>query len=212
MASTYNDMPPRQALAAIGRDFYQKGWMAGTAGNLSVREKRETDCFWITASGLPKGGLEDNDMILVATRSGEIIDRFRDTAKPSAETTIHQAIYRLFPEAGACLHVHSVEACIATERLAANATCLWLPPLEMVKGLGIWEENPHTGLAVFDNHLDVSTIAEEIEARFAMEPPRVTALMIRNHGITVWGDDLQQAYNRVEIVEFIMSYLARRDH
>ena len=209
MASTYNDMPPRQALAAIGRDFHQKGWMAGTAGNLSVKEKREPDCFWVTTSGLPKGGLEADDMILVATQSGEVIDRFSATAKPSAETTIHQAIYRLFPEAGACLHVHSVEACIATERLAANATSLWLPPLEMVKGLGIWEENPHAELAVFDNHLDVPTIAEEIEARFGKEPPRITALMIRNHGITVWGGDLQQAYNRVEIVEFIMSYLAR---
>jgi len=35
-------------------------------------------------------------------------------------------------------------------------------------------------------------------------------LMIKDHGITVWGNDLQQAYNRIEILEFIMSFMARQ--
>lgn len=85
-----------------------------------------------------------------------------------------------------------------------------LPPLEMIKGLDIWEESPQVTLALFDNRLDVPSIAHEIHKRFTAEPPQIPALMIRNHGITVWGDSLQQTYNRVEIIEFIMSYLARQ--
>ena len=87
---------------------------------------------------------------------------------------------------------------------------LSLPPLEMIKGLDIWEQDPQVDLPLFDNILDVPVIAKEILNRFRQTPPQVPALMIRNHGITVWGNTLQQAYNRVEIVEFIMSYLARK--
>ena len=41
-------------------------------------------------------------------------------------------------------------------------------------------------------------------------PPPLSALMVRGHGATVWGAGLQQAYNRFECLEFILSYLARQ--
>ena len=34
--------------------------------------------------------------------------------------------------------------------------------------------------------------------------------MVRGHGATVWVAGLQQAYNRFECLEFILSYLARQ--
>lgn len=209
MAGSFDQIPVREALATIACDFHGRGWMAGTAGNLSARAEGDGDGFWITSSGLPKGSLDGDDLILVRVSDGAVQQRLRETAKPSAETTIHQAIYTLFPAARACFHVHSVDACIAAERNNQNTTWIRLPPLEMIKGLDIWEEAPRVDLPLFDNHLDVPQIATEIRQRFSQQPPQVPALMIRNHGITVWGESLQQAYNRVEIVEFIMSYMAR---
>jgi methylthioribulose-1-phosphate dehydratase len=85
-----------------------------------------------------------------------------------------------------------------------------LPPLEMLKGLGIWEERPVVALPLFPNLPDVPAIAEAIRQRFSATPPDLPALMIHEHGVTAWGHSLQEAYNRVEIVEFLMSYLARR--
>ena len=38
--------------------------------------------------------------------------------------------------------------------------------------------------------------------------PAVTALMIRGHGPTVWGAGLQQAYDRFEILEYLLRYQA----
>ena len=61
-------------------------------------------------------------------------------------------------------------------------------------------------LFLFDNLLDVAKIAKDIEARFRKTGPAVTALMIRSHGPTVWGASLQEAYNRFEILEFILRY------
>lgn len=209
MAMIFDQMPTRKALSRIAQDFYQRGWMAGSAGNLSARSSSRPDCFWITASGLPKGQLETSDLILINIESDEVLQRFKESAKPSAETSIHRTIYQLFPDARACFHVHTVDACLAASRIPAGEKLMPLPPLEMIKGLDIWQQAPHVELPLFDNLLEVPEIAAQIRQRFQIMPPEVPALMIRHHGITVWGDSLQQAYNRVEIVEFIMTYLAR---
>jgi methylthioribulose-1-phosphate dehydratase len=207
MAFTYDDLDARVALARIATEFHRRGWMPGTAGNLSARAANAQ--FWITASGLPKGGLDAQDFILVDVAGGETIERQRPGQKPSAETSIHRAVYRLFPEARACFHVHSVDACVALSRLGAERTSVRLPPLEVIKAFDIWEQEPAVELDLFSNWLDVPAIANEIEARYRANPPRLSALAIRDHGITVWGDSLQAAFNRTEVVEFIMSYMAR---
>jgi len=214
MSHTLDQLPLRAALAEIARDFHARGWMAGTAGNLSARDDEHS--FWITASGCPKGRLEQNDFLLVDVASGAVIELAAPGLKPSAETAIHRVIYQCFPQARACLHVHSVDACLAclraTHRQAAEeaeAVSLPLPALEMLKGLGVWEQSPKVSLPLFENILEVSRIAEAIEQRFISGPPAIPALMVRGHGVTVWGGSPQEAYNRVECLEFIMSYLAR---
>src|SRR3569832_74169 len=183
-------MEPRLALVDMARDFHARGWMAGTAGNLSARDR--------------------DDFLRIRLADDQVLERGRADAKPSAETAIHRAIYRMFPEAQACLHVHSVEACLSVAHLDPQAEVLALPPLEKIKGLGIWEERPQVAMPLFANRLAAPTIAAEIEARFRGTPPQVPALMIHGHGATVWGASMQEAYNRVEIVEFLMRYLAHR--
>jgi len=204
MARSLDDLKPRAALVEIARDFHARGWMAGTAGNLSARE--DDGHFWITASGKPKGRLEESDFLLVRVNDGAIIERGRADDKPSAETSIHRAIYELFPAARACLHGHIIEAIHAADRARKGARSLRLPPIEMVKGFDIWRQNPKTDLPLFENFLDVARIAEDIRKRFRKTAPAVTALMIRAHGPTVWGASLQQAYNRFEVLEFILHY------
>ena len=182
--------------------------MAGTAGNLSARE--DDGHFWITASGKPKGRLDENDFLLVRVKDGAVVEKRVATDKPSAETTIHAALYRRFPEARAALHGHSVEAMLAAGRTRKGAKALRLPPVEMIKGFDIWQQNPKVDLPLFANHLDVAKIAKEIEMRFKKSKPAVTALMIRDHGPTVWGASLQEAYNRFEILDFLLRYAAAR--
>ena len=197
-------------LTQYARDFHQRGWMPGTAGNLSARDEFQPASFWISASGLAKGQLHCDDFLQVNIDSCEVVQRFKETARPSAETRIHRIIYQHFPQARACLHVHSVDACVAGDKVPAGQDQLALPPLEVIKGLGIWEQSPSVSLPLFENLLDVAQIAAQIDQRFKQTPPPVHALMIRDHGVTVWGESLQQAYNRLEIVEFLMSFLARR--
>jgi len=208
MASTFDALESRAALAEIARDFHARGWMSGTAGNLSARA--DGDHFWITASGKPKGRLDADDFLLVRVADGGVIEKRRADDQPSAETAIHATLYRRFSEAHACLHGHTVAACLATERARKGATSLRLPPIEMIKGFDIWQQNPKVDLPLFDNVLDVGKIARAIDVRFRKSPPAVTALMIRGHGPTVWGASLQEAYNRFEILEFLLQVAAHR--
>ena len=208
MAGTLDALPPRAALVEIARDFHACGWMAGTAGNLSARE--DDGHFWITASGKPKGRLDENDFLLVRVKDDAVVEKRVATDKPSAETAIHAGLYRCFPEARAVLHGHSVEAMLAAARVKKGAKGLRLPAIEMIKGFDIWQQNPKVDLPLFENHLDVAKIAKEIETRFKKSKPAVTALMIRNHGPTVWGAGVQQAYNRFEILDFLLRYTVAR--
>lgn len=192
----------RSQLISAARQFYQLGWMVGTAGNLSAKLPDES--FWITASGKNKGNLQQEDFVRISI-DGEVLQLPHPNNRPSAETSIHQAIYSLFPEANACYHVHSVEANLVSNFSQSNK--LPLPPLEMLKGLGIWEENPQVFMPVFENYLDVLCIAAEICDRFQASPPDIPALLIINHGVTVWAKSLETAQNYIEIVEYIFRYL-----
>lgn len=193
---------PRQILIAAASQFYRLGWMVGTAGNLSAR--MPDGSFWITASGRNKGQLSIGDFIRIAPE-GTVLEQPSPDTRPSAETSIHQAIYSLFPKAQACYHVHSIEA-----NLVSNFTdgdSLPLPPLEMLKGFGVWEENPKLAMPVFSNHLDVPRIARDICERFKAVPPSINALLIRNHGVTVWASSPEGTRNYLEIAEYIFRYM-----
>lgn len=199
---------PRSTLIAAARQFYQMGWMVGTAGNLSSR--MPDGSFWITASGRPKGQLTNDDFVLMTlnTSNDEVClapTQPNSHRRPSAETSIHAVIYRLFPDAQACYHVHSIEANLVSRFVSGDAVPL--PPLEMLKGLGVWEENPQVSMSVFDNHLEVPLIAREIGDRFKVKKPQVPALLIRNHGVTVWASSVEGASNYLEIVEYIFRYM-----
>lgn len=200
---------PRRTLAAAARDFHGRGWMAGTAGNLSVRldDARDGGSLWISASGRAKGRLREDDLLRVALTDGTVIETPEPALRPSAETAIHRAIYQLFPEARAVFHTHTVEACLAAALAHEGAETLRLPPLEMLKGFGRWEQEPKVNLPLFDNLPDIGELAERIKARFTGQAPDIPALLIHAHGVTVWGDSLERAYHHVELMEFILRYM-----
>jgi len=185
-----------------GRLFYNNGWMVGTAGNLSVRE--DDSSFWITASGRAKGELTPVDFLRVDL-GGNVVEKHAEPDKPSAETAIHQVIYRHYPDAGAIYHVHSVEAMLVSTFTSAES--IRLPAIEMIKGFNIWEQEPEVDLWLLDNTLKVPVIAETLDLRLQRNKPRINAALIRRHGITVWAPTPLGARHYIELIEFIFRYM-----
>lgn len=208
MGKSLNDLARVPALVETARLLYERGWMPGTAGNVSARDQYNSKHFWITGSGLPKGRLEERDFICVDVASAEIIGAPRSGLQPSAETSLHRVLYQYLVDANVCLHVHTVDACVAEKRHGINGE-LPLPKLEMIKGLGIWDDPPQINVPIFPNHHHVPKISADIAAWLTQQTPCLPAIMVAGHGVTVWGQTAQEALNRLESIEFLFTYLAR---
>ncbi|MDT5275122.1 MAG: methylthioribose-phosphate isomerase, partial [Mycobacterium sp.] len=175
-----------QQIADIARSLYARGWMPGTAGNISVRTG-ETAA--ITGSGLSKGELTARDMVTVTVADSQPVSGGR---RPSAETAIHTAIYRA-TNADAVVHVHAPHATAHT--VGASPQAVTFSGYELIKGLGTTET---ISIPVFTNHTDVARIGDDIEQHLIEHPEAPPVLFIAGHGITAWGAGLAQARDRVE--------------
>ncbi|MEV0851453.1 S-methyl-5-thioribose-1-phosphate isomerase [Nocardia fluminea] len=207
-----------RAIATIARQLYERGWMPGTAGNISVRVETpswpvavgagEWPALLITASGLSKGELSADDTVLVG-----IADTTAHTGqrrKPSAETSIHTAVYRTRP-AGAVVHVHSPFAtALATTaaRPGDAVTPLRISGFELLKGFGLADPSTVV-IPVFPNWPEVARIGADIDTYLRENPDAPPILFITGHGITTWGDTLAQARDRAECLEALCELIAR---
>jgi len=187
-----NASPPNtlvgQQVVDIARGLYARGWMAGTAGNISVRTG---DAAVITGSGLSKGELTAHDLVTVTIADSQPVS---GTRRPSAETTIHTAVYRA-TGAHAVVHVHPPHA---TAQSIGAPKVLRFSGYELIKGLGATET---IDIPVFANHSDVARIGADIERQLTEHPDATPVLFIAGHGITAWGASLAQARDRAECLE-----------
>ena len=192
----------RSELIKAATSFYNRGWMLGTSGNLSARINSTE--FWVTASGLPKGQLTDDDFLIVGLH--DALPKVVGPQKSSAETIIHQFLYRYDETIGAVYHVHTPAANLLT-RLYPDSK-IRLPAIEMIKGLGFWQENPIVNVMVTPNHSRVEDIANEMTERLP-DFPNVPGFLIRDHGITAWGKTPQEAMNRCEIWCYLCEWMVQ---
>ncbi|MDX8149947.1 MULTISPECIES: methylthioribulose 1-phosphate dehydratase [Lentzea] len=179
-------------MAALARQLHARGWMDGTAGNLSVRLPGGQAL--ITASGRSKGELTAADIVQMHAESGLPT---RCPGPPlSAEASIHAALYRAFPDCGAVVHAHPPHT-TAVAALAAEAGAVTFTDFEIIKGLGATSV---VQVPVFTNWAEVPRIAAEISQRLTdrQGPP---VLLIAHHGATAWGATLDEARNRLESLE-----------
>ncbi|MEV6429374.1 S-methyl-5-thioribose-1-phosphate isomerase [Nocardia sp. NPDC051463] len=203
-SATTRTSDPGTAIAAIARELYERGWMPGTAGNTSARTGANAV---ITGSGLPKGELTEHDMVTV--RISDSTPLPQQTRKPSAETTIHTAIYRT-TDAAAVVHIHPPYATTLSTQTGSSdgVTTLRITDFELIKGLG-GTDPASIDIPVFPNWSDVARIGADIERHLSENPTAPPVLGITGHGITTWGDNLSQARDRAECLEALSELVIR---
>ncbi|ARJ41012.1 methylthioribulose-1-phosphate dehydratase [Pantoea alhagi] len=189
--------PQLAQLVAACHWIGQQGWAPATGGNMSIRAE-EGLCL-LSESGKDKGSLTAADFIEVEIASGLA----PSGRKPSAETGLHTLIYRLFPEAGAVLHTHSVNSTVLSRIETGSA--LLLQGYEMQKSLsGQRSHLDSVAIALFDNDQNISALAARIEA-WAQTRPLRYGFLLRGHGLTCWGRDVQEARRHLEGLEFLFN-------
>lgn len=172
-----------------------RGWAPATGGNMSVRQDAEF-CL-LSESGKDKGSLTRDDFIQVEIAS----NRVPSGRKPSAETGLHTLIYRLFPQAGAVLHTHTVNSTVLSR--VEKGPALLLQGYEMQKTLeGQISHLDAVSIALFDNDQDIDGLAQRIE-QYATDHPLRYGFLLRGHGLTCWGKDVNEARRHLEGLEFL---------
>ncbi|WP_026675744.1 methylthioribulose 1-phosphate dehydratase [Alkalihalobacterium bogoriense] len=184
-------------IADIKRELGQRQWFPGTSGNLSIKVSDDPLTCLVSVSGKDKYKETDEDFVLV-DEEGKPID---STLKPSAETDIHLEVYKK-TTASCSLHVHTVENNVISE-LYASKGAVTFNSQELIKAFGIWDENGEIVIPIVENIHDLPKLANEIKEVIT---PETRAVLIRNHGITVWGDSAFEAKRHLEACEFLFSY------
>ena len=195
-----------EILAAEAKRFHARGWMMGTAGNLSLKVQDDPLRFYITASGKDKGELTSEDVALAGSGGEPVPDPARPNApRPSAEAGLHAAIYTR-TGAGAIFHVHTVSAVVLARPHALNGGALMLEGLEMLKGIGRNAEGDEVHIPVIANHQDMAVLSERFERSYSAGTP---GLLVGSHGLYAWGGDAVRARHHVEIFEWLFQYLVQ---
>ena len=171
----------REDIVEIGRLVYQKGWVAANDGNITIRMGR--DRILATPTGVSKGMMKPEDLIVVDMKGNKIEGRKERTS----EILMHITIYEMRPDIFSIVHAHPP---VATGFAAAGRPLnLALLP-EVIIGLGC--------VPLADYGLPGTPALTEPMLPYI---PKYEAIMMGNHGAVCYGEDVYKAFFRMETVE-----------
>ncbi len=170
-----------ESIIEAALSLIQKGLIAGTWGNISVRVSQSQ--YAITPSGRKYQSLQPQDITVVNT-DGTIVS---GVFKPSSELPLHLAIYSARPDVQAIVHTHSVyaSACAVAHRS--------IPPIiedlvQLAGGSVDVAEYAFPGTADLGKNA-VSALQDKY------------AVLLANHGVVGCGSSLAEAVTACELVE-----------
>lgn len=176
-----SEMELREIICEVGRRMYDKNLVSATDGNISY--KLEDDRYLITPSGVSKGFMQPDD-ILIADGKGE---RIAGDGKVSSEFFTHLACYEERPDICAVVHAHPPKAVGFT--LAERPLTEYLLP-EVVFALG---GIPTSEYATPGTPEGAGVVREYIG--------KADAVMLDRHGAVTVGESVLDAYFKMEKLE-----------
>jgi methylthioribulose-1-phosphate dehydratase len=181
------------------------GWVTGTGGGISIRRGEE---IYIAPSGVQKERMEAEDMFVMDV-SGERQLSAPPASKgftPSQCTPLFFNAYRM-RAAGAVIHTHSQHAVMATLLFDREFR---ITHQEMIKGIRRgW--GPQSKSMNYYDELVVPIIEntaqeKDLQERMAqaMEAyPDSCAVLVRRHGVYVWGENWIKAKTMNECYDYL---------
>lgn len=179
----------REVLIEYCRRLYDKGYVPGIDGNVSVRV--DGGNALITPAGVCKGTVTQEELALLSL-SGEHISG----NKPSSETPMHLTALRTDNNVGAVIHAHSPN--IGAFALAGKPIDTRCAPFAYIH-IGVVEDVPYITPGSREFHDTVEKVLKE----------GAHALLLFGHGSLVTGCDLGEAFNKLDLFEAYAGMLLR---
>jgi L-fuculose-phosphate aldolase len=165
----------------VGRWIHDRGFVASTDGNISVR--LGADRVLTSPTCMSKGMMTPDDLVVTDLEGRRVCG----SRKASSELAMHLLIYRLRPDVNAVCHAHPPTA----TGFAAAGIALDKPILcELVISLG------RVPVARYG-----TPGTPELSDAIAPYVPDHDAILMANHGVVTYGPDLLTAFLRMETTE-----------
>jgi len=171
----------RHEIVHFGRLLHQTGLVAATDGNLSVRLGDSN--FLCTPTLMSKGMMAAEDLVVVDALGHKVMGE----RNVSSEIAMHLFIYRNRSDVGAVVHAHPPTA---TGFAAAGIPLDSALCSEIVITLGT------VPLANYE-----TPGTPELAEALAPLVGKHDAILMANHGVVTYGEDLLSAYMNMETVE-----------
>jgi L-fuculose-phosphate aldolase len=177
-----SEFEAKKNIIEIGRRMYMKGFVAANDGNISCRvSPNEILC---TPTGVSKGFLTP-DMLVRVDMSGKVIS---GKMKPSSEVKMHLRVYQELPETMAVTHAHPpVATSFAIAGIPLDRAIL--PESVVILGTVPIAKYALTG-------------STEVPDSIAPYVKNYNAVLLANHGALTWGRSIDEAFYRLEEVEY----------
>jgi L-fuculose-phosphate aldolase len=171
----------REDIVRIGRTLYDRGFIAATDGNISVRLDEHR--LLITPTSMCKGQMELDDLV-ITDLDGHKLEGHRNV---SSEVAMHLLIYRMRPDICGIVHAHPPTATgFAAAGIALDQALI----SEVVLTLG------SVPLACYACP-GTSALSDSLRPLVSDH----NAILMANHGVVAYADTLERAFMHMETVE-----------
>lgn len=197
----------RSLIAQLCETFYRQGWATGTGGGVSIRvggpsQNRPWRVF-VAPSGIQKEDMIGDDVFELDMDRKVIVPPRTPNLRQSACTPLWYVVYKYRPTATCVIHTHSMHAQMATLLdPTETAQTLNVTHLEMLKGVGNHAYDDVLEIPIIDNRPSEDQLATQLQAAIQAYP-KSNAVLVRRHGLYVWGDSWEQAKTQCESFDYL---------
>lgn len=182
-------MDIRSKLIRIGSYLLQNNLAWGNSGNMSARYSENH--MIMTGSGTDMGDLSSDDFVLVDIAS----QKWEGTKKPSKEIPMHRAIYLNRPDANVILHASPIWSTLIACSEQTVESRLFIESMYYLESI-----------SEVDYFHPGSTALGEGVARAA---EKANVIFLKNHGIIVFDESIEEAKMRIETLEFTCKMIVK---
>jgi methylthioribulose-1-phosphate dehydratase len=195
-------------LAKLVRDLNILGHNPATSGNYSLRSKTHPEVALVSESGIDKSLFQESNFLPVMIDTKKLHEDYIGSGRKSSdETEIHLSIYQV-TKANCVLHSHIMESLLFAE-IFKNQNTAVVSGLELLKAFkGVKTHEISIEIPIFDNTQDITKLSIDIKERIKTMDNNY-GLIIRGHGIYVWGESIEEAKRHLETFQYLFEYYLR---
>jgi len=213
---------PRHLIPALCRLFYTLKWVTGTGGGISIKYGDE---YYVAPSGVQKERIEAEDLFVLkevdsSSSSSSSYPPFPlvpflslytvSSPPPQKSFTPSQCTPLFFSafksrSALACIHTHSQAAVLVTLMCKKEFR---ITHQEMIKGIRIGSTKNNFQyydlliVPIIENTPHEKDLTESLQQAL-VDYPETNAVLVRRHGVYVWGESWEKAKTMTECYDYL---------